>query len=150
MQHLFRVARAFATLTFLAAIVASATGCTPKSPAFVENGSAYTTATVSAVYGRADVTKLAKRPTTDAPALRHAALSHLRARGGNAATIADLFTKTLQAETTAVPVYVEVGTFSGKPAIILVEAAGPKSGMLDRQRLWVFDEHGNVVFAGSH
>ena len=133
----------------LVVTVALLPGCSPKSPTFVENGSTYTTQTVNAVYDRADVSKLADVSVDKAEALRHAALTNLRTRGTNAAAVADLITKTLQAEKRTVPVYVEVGTVGGKRAVILVEAAGPPGGTLGRKRLWVFDEGGNVLYAGS-
>lgn len=142
-----RTTRAAIAVAFVAVLLMA--GCTPKGPTFVDRGSTYTTATVLAVFDRADTSKLASRPSTDAPALRHNALSGLRARGGKAATAADELTKLLPTDTRAVPVYVELATIGGQPVVIMVEAAGTKTGALDRKRLWVFDQHGNVVLAGS-
>ena len=148
MPHLSRAARAFALLALVAA-AALLPGCSHKGPPFVEQGSTYTTQTVDAVYDRADVSKLANVSVDKADALRHDALTGLRSRGTNGATVADLITKTLQSEQRAVPIYVELATVSGKHAVVLVEAVGKPGGTLDRKRLWVFDEGGNVIYAGS-
>lgn len=146
-----RFSRACRAVALMALVMAAALlpGCSPKGPTFVEQGSTYTTETVNAVYDHADVSKLANVSVDKSSALRHQALTSLRSRGTNGAAVADLVTKTLQAETRSVPVYVEIATVSGKHAVILVEAVGPPGGTLGRKRLWVFDEGGNVIYAGS-
>lgn len=125
------------------------TGCTPKTPAYVDTGATYTTQTVTSAYDRADISKLAGEPTSASVKLRHDALTRLRSRGDGAATVADLLTKVFPADTRGVPVYVERAVVNGKPAIIMIEATGPKTGKLTTERLWVFDEQGGVIFAGT-
>jgi hypothetical protein len=46
-------------------------------------------------------------------------------------------------------VYLERAAVDGTPAIILVEAAGPEGGKLSTKRIWVLDEQGGVIYAGS-
>lgn len=136
-------------LTLCIAITVLVSGCTPKSPAYVDTGATYTTQTVVSAFDRADISKLTNQPTTAAPKLRHDALTRLRSRGDGAAVAADLLTKILWADTRGVPVYVERAAVDGKPAIIMVEAAGPKTGKLARKHLWVLDDNGGVIFAAT-
>ena len=96
-----------------------------------------------------DTSKLANTPSEDAVALRHKALTKLRSKGGNAVLVADMLTKTFSAETRSVPVYFERATYKDKPAVVVIEAAGPAEGKLSTKRVWVLDEQGGVLFVGS-
>jgi len=131
------------------AAVAVLAGCSPKGPAFVDAGNSYDQTSVAALAESVDTTALAGTPSEKAEDLRHDALTALRSRGGSAVAVADMVTKTFSAETRAVPVYFERATFNGKPAVIMVEAAGPAGGTLSARRIWVLDEEGGVLFMGS-
>ena len=80
---------------------------------------------------------LPTEPTADGVKLRHDALAALRRQGATASGVADLLTRTFPSDTSGVPVYVEKATYEGKPAVLVVEAAGPKAGSLNAKRLWV-------------
>jgi hypothetical protein len=124
-------------------------GCAAKGPTYVDNGASYTKSTISSVYERADISKLAKVSTANTPKPRHDALTALRARGGTAATSAALITKTLPSGERGIPVYVERANFDGKSALIIIEAIGPATGTLTTKRLWVLGEDGSVLFGGT-
>lgn len=124
-------------------------GCAPKGPTFVQVGSLYTTQTVTATFARAQTAELAAVSVDKAAQLRHAALVGLRSRGASGSATADLITSVLGSEPRAVPVYVELASVDGTPVVVVVEASGPSGGVLDHKRLWVLDDKGNVIFAGS-
>lgn len=139
-------------LIALAALVALAlalVGCAPSGPRFVDDGTAYTEATAMSLLSGVDVSTLAETASTEAPALRHEALTALRSRGGTAVAVADLVTRTFPPETRGVPVYFERATYKGKSAVLVIEAAGPQDGTLQAKRLWVLDDKGEVLFVGS-
>jgi hypothetical protein len=142
-----RSARIFALFAMIACLLAG--GCSAKGPTYVDTGASYTKSTVDPVYARADISKFAQVSAADPSKLRHEALTALRARGGSAASAAELVTKTLPADTRGVPVYVEWANFEGRKALIIVEAIGPLTGKLTTKRLWVLTEDGTVLFAGS-
>jgi hypothetical protein len=96
-----------------------------------------------------DASQFANTPSDQAADLRHKALTALRARGGRAVPVADMLTRTFSAETRGVPVYFERATYGGKPAVVMVEVAGPAKGKLAKKRLWVLDEQGGVLFVGG-
>ena len=123
--------------------------CGPTGPTWVDSGATYTTQSLSGEYTKADIGNLAKTSATDTAKLRHDALVGLRRRGGTAADAADLITKTLPADSRGVPLYVERATVNGQPALILIEAIGPSSGMLTTKRLWALSHEGAVLFVGT-
>lgn len=133
-------------LTVLAIGVA---GCAPNGPVWVSEQNAYTTKTIETVFDAADTSRLTDRSTKDAAALRHDALAALRKSGADASGVADMLTRTFEPETRGVPVYVELASVDGTAAVIVVEAAGPKSGTLDSKRMWVLNVDGDVIFARS-
>lgn len=122
-------------------------GCGADSPVWVDNGGAYSSSSVDSVLGVADTARYVDRPTGDAPALRHKALTSLRKNGQDAAIVATLLTSTFDPETRGVPVYVEEASVDGTAAVIVVEATGPKSGTLGSKRLWVLTRNGDVILA---
>lgn len=145
-----RVARATLFVALAVMVVfAPAWGCARKTPVFVDNGVAHTKATALVLLAQADISEVASRPTTDGTKLRHDALTALRSRSPAASAAADLLTRTFPSDTTGVPVYVEYGTYEGKPAVLVVEATGPSSGSLNSRRLWVVGDNGDILFAGS-
>lgn len=132
-----------------AVIAIALIGCAPRGPMWLDNGAVYSSGSVGALIDAADTTILVDRPTTDAPQLRHKALTELRKSGADAALVADLLTDTFEPSTRGVPVYVERASVDGTAAVIVVEATGPKSGKLSAKRLWVLSEDGDVILARS-
>lgn len=124
-------------------------GCGPSGPLWVNEQNEYTTRTVGAVLDSADTARFEDRKTTDAPELRHAALTSLRKNGEDASEVADMLTRTFEPSTRGVPVYVELASIDGTKAVIVVEVTGPRSGRLDSKRLWALDTDGNVLLARS-
>jgi hypothetical protein len=124
-------------------------GCAKSGPAFVEDGNSYTKASVLALLDKADTSAYKTQDTANAPALRHKALAALQSRGAAAQPAVDLLVKTFPADTLGVPVYVELAKVDGRPATILIEAVGPKTGKLVNKRLWAFDASGTVIVAGT-
>ena len=130
-------------------IMAAISGCSKPSVTFVDTGASYDETSVMTIAEGVDMSRLAKTLSADAPGLRNKALTELRSSGGNAAPVADMLTRTFSAETRGVQVYVERATFGGKPAVVMIEAAGPKEGKLTAKRVCVLDEQGGVLFVGS-
>ena len=141
--------RLIATAITTLLLTAGLSGCGPEGPVWVDEGTAYTTRSVSTVLDTADTSRLVDRPTSDAPALRHSALTELRKDGAGAARVADLLTNTFEPNTRSVPVYVEQASVDGTAAVVVVEAAGPRSGKLSAKRLWVLSRNGDVILARS-
>jgi hypothetical protein len=138
------------TMLVLAIVLAaSLTGCAAEETTFIDNSASYDATSVMKMADGIDASKLAKTPSKEAIALRHQALTSLRSRGGAAVPVADMMTRTFSAETRAVPIYFERATFGGRPAVVVVEAAGPANGALSTKRVWVLDEQGGVIFLGS-
>jgi hypothetical protein len=125
------------------------TGCSEQEAPFVDGGATYDKTSVMKLAEGVDTAKLAATPSSEATYLRHKALTSLRTRGERAVPVADMLTKTFSAETRGVPVYFERATFDNKPAVIMIEAAGPANGKLIAKRVWVLDEAGNVLFVGG-
>lgn len=145
-----RVARAALIVALVVTIaVASLVGCARKGPVFVDAGVAHTKASALSILAQADTAQVASRPTAEGSKLRHDALAALRRQGSTASAAADLLTRAFPSDTSGVPVYVERGTYEGKPAVLIVEATGPSSGSLNAKRLWVVGENGDILFAGS-
>lgn len=145
-----RVARAALVVALAATVaLASLVGCARKGPVFVDSGATHTQATALSLLAQADASTVASRSTKDGTRLRHDALAALRGQGPAASTAADLLTRTFPSDTSGVPVYVERGTYEGKPALLVVEATGPSTGSLNSKRLWVVGDTGDILFAGS-
>jgi hypothetical protein len=106
------------------------TGCAPSGPTWVDSGASYSTADLSSVFAKADVSKYKNVSAADTTELRHRALADLRKRGKQASAAADLITKTLPSQSQGVPVYIERASVGGQPAYVLVEVIGPSSGKL--------------------
>jgi hypothetical protein len=138
-----------ATLALALVLGAALSGCSSQGATFVDNKASYDESSVMNLASGIDASKLANTPSKDAAALRHHALTALRSRGGAAVPVADMLTRTFSAETRAVPIYFERATFKGKPAVVVIEAAGPAKGKLTTKRVWVLDEQGGVVFMGA-
>ncbi len=124
-------------------------GCAQKGPEYVDQGAVYSKTSVLKILEQTDISKLASETSTDAPALRHEALVALRGRGEEEAKVADLLSETFPQTTRGVPVFIEKAEVDGKPAIIIVEAAGPRGGKLTTKRLWAIDESGEVIVVGT-
>jgi hypothetical protein len=144
--------RPFATaamLLVIAALGAVVVGCSAQGATFVDANGSYTESSVMKLASGIDSSKLAGTSADQSTDLRHDALTTLRSRGGSAVPIADMLTKTFSAETRGVPMYVERASFNGKPAVVMIEAAGPARGKLSTKRVWVLDEQGDVLFVGT-
>jgi hypothetical protein len=137
------------TVALALATVFLLSGCSPAGPQWVDAGASYTAKTVSGIYAKVDISKLAGVSAADTTKKRHDALTELRKLGGGASDAADLITRTMPSDSRGVPMYVERATFDGKPALILVEAIGPAKGQLTTKRLWVLSDVGAVLFVGS-
>ena len=145
----FRGQRSVAPLVLILVFSALLIGCSSQGPAFVDSGASYSKTSVMKLAEGIDTSQFASTPSTDAAGLRHEALTALRSRGGRAAAVADMLTRTFSADTRGVPVYLERATFDGKPSVVVIEAAGPPSGKLTAKRVWVLDEQGGVLFVGG-
>ena len=130
-------------------VIALIAGCSPEGPPFVDAGNTYDQTSVMTLVESVDTTALASTPSEKSVDLRHKALTSLRSKGDRAVQVADMLTKTFSAETRAVPVYFERATFNDTPAVILIEAAGPRDGVLSARRVWVLNEDGGVLYMGS-
>lgn len=145
-----RLARVALTIALVCAVApALLFGCAKKGPVYVDNAVAHSKESALALLANADASAVAARPTSDGAKLRHDALAALRSRGPAASSVSDLLTRTFPTDTSGVPVYVERGTFDGRPAVFVVEATGPGTGALSSKRLWVVSDEGDILFAGS-
>lgn len=122
-------------------------GCSPESPRFVDSGAQYTSLDVTSVLDVVDSADVGGTPTTDAATLRSSYLGALRGQGTSAAEAANVITRTFSKATPGVPVYVERAVFEGTPALVIVEAIGPRGGTLRDKRIWVIDDNGAVLFS---
>lgn len=123
--------------------------CAPKGPKYVDAGVQYNRNSVLTLMDSADISSLASTPASDAPELRRTALNQLRARSESAAVASDLLATTFPVDTRGVPVYVERASVDGTPAVVVVEAAGPRGGKLTTKRLWAIDLKGDVIVVGT-
>lgn len=144
-----RTAKLALVVALGATLGAALVGCSTQSATFVDGSTTYDDRSVMTLADSVDTSKLANTPSKDAVALRHKALTKLRSKGGNAVLVADMLTKTFSAETRSVPVYFERATYKNKPAVVVIEAAGPAEGKLSTKRVWVLDEQGGVLFVGA-
>lgn len=124
-------------------------GCAEKGPTYVDNGTAHTQDSALTLLADADAAAVASRATSEGTKLRHDALAALRRQGPEASSVSDLLTRTFPTDTSGVPIYVERGTYGGRPAVLVVEATGPSEGTLNSKRLWVVSTEGDILFAGS-
>jgi hypothetical protein len=131
------------------AVVLLLPACAPSGPTWVDSGASYATSGLSAVYAKADISKLANGSASNTTQRRHDALVGLRKRGGSASAAADLITKTLPSNSRGVPIYVESATIDGRHGLILVEAIGPPNGKLTTKQLWALTDAGAVLFVGT-
>jgi hypothetical protein len=141
--------RSVAVFLPVLALAAVLSGCSTQGPRFVDSSASYDETSVMALADGIDTSQLANTPSDEAAGLRHKALTALRSRGERAVPVADMLTKTFSAETRGVPVYFERVTFKGKPAVVVIEAAGPAKGTLTAKRVWVLDEQGGVLYVGG-
>lgn len=126
-----------------------ASGCRGTAIEYVESGNDYSAEDALSIADSADPGMLAERKVADAPGLRSGNLSELRAKGRGAAEIAELLTRVFPPDTSAVPFYVERGSFEGTPAVFVVEAIGKRGGYLGDERIWVLSDSGNVLLTGT-
>lgn len=131
------------------ALVLVLTACAAHGPTYVDHGASYTESGTASVLSQADVGELNDAKTSDATRLRHDALSSLRSGGAAEARAADLITRVFPTDTRGVPVYVERARVGGVPALLVVEAIGPKNGRLTDKRLWVLDDQGSVLYSAT-
>jgi hypothetical protein len=124
-------------------------GCKPARPAFVDEGRRYNQTTALQLIGKVGGSGLAKVPVAEAAKRRHEALVALRSRGKQAAEAAKLITEVFPNDTAAVPYYVEIASYEGTSAIVVLEAVGPKGGMLSDNRTWVVSRSGEVLITGT-
>jgi len=124
-------------------------GCAAKGPVYVDQGTSYDKKSALKILAQADSSAVMAEPASRGSKLRHGALASLRGKGAPASRVADLLTRTFPSDTSGVPVYVERASYDDKPAVVVVEATGPDSGTLSGKRLWILDEQGDVLFAGS-
>lgn len=136
-------------LVVLAVLAVLLTGCTSDAPEFVDAGATYTQAQLQDKLASIDTESLKQTPVLQASALRTKSLAALRGEGEVAAAAATLITKSFPSRTAAVPVYVEKAKYSSDTVLIIVEAYGPSAGALDRKRLWVIGEDGQVLFSAA-
>lgn len=123
-------------------------GCARRSVAYVDDAR---TVTQAAALRIADVTEsgaLSERRVSEAPALRHQALTDLRSFGERASATSGLITRTFPADSPSVPFYVEEVRFEGRRAVLILEAIGRPGGRLSDERVWVIDRSGDVLLSG--
>lgn len=138
--------RAVVIVTLAGILVA---GCTPVRPQFVDDGRELSADQALDLPIDLNPGALAGRPTADAEQLRSKALASMRREGGTQADVASLITAGLPTSGRGVPFYVELAEVDSVPAIVVVEATGPKTGILEDQRVWVLDRTGKVILMGT-
>lgn len=138
--------KALVVLAFLSLVLA---GCASSAPEFVDAQASYDQPQLQERLTATDTGSLKQTPVIKAPALRTTALAALRGEGEVAAGAATLITRSFPPKTMAVPVYVERAQFSGSPVLVVIEAYGASAGTLDRKRLWVLDESGQILFSAA-
>jgi hypothetical protein len=146
MTRLRALGRTVVTLAVLAVLAGGAAGCSRgPSVRFVPDGGTQTLAEVERSAATVSLGSAASVRVEDAPRVREQALARLRENGGDAGKAADLMTREFPVVTKAVPLYVEAATVGSRPAWIIVEAWGDRTGMLKYRRLWVFDRQNSWV-----
>jgi hypothetical protein len=130
-------------------LVVVLTACKPARPTFVDEERRYNQGTALLLIGKVGDSGLAAVPVDEASKRRHDALAALRSRGKNAADAAKLITEVFPADTAAVPYYVEIASYEGTSAVVVLEAVGPKGGTLSDSRAWVVSRSGDVLITGT-
>jgi hypothetical protein len=95
-----------------------------------------------------DASTLQKVPVSTASERRDAALASIRREDGGS-EVADVLTKAFAQGNAGVPLYIGTGTFSGKKAIVVIEAYGAAGGNLDHKRLWVLSYDGTPLYSST-
>jgi hypothetical protein len=144
--HRARQALAFCLATVLLVAVL---GCATGGPQFVAEDRTYTMSEALDLPARLDAGDLPDTDTNESASLRRAALVALRKQGGKAEEAARIITATFPPETAGVPFYVEQATYGTAPAIVMVEAIGPRGGKLVDRRVWVISPEGDVLLTGT-
>jgi hypothetical protein len=108
-------------------------------PVWVPDGGSLTSAQVDELAAAADLSPIRGVGLEQAPDVRTDVLVWLRGRGPDGDRAASLLTRGFPERTAAVPVHVEIAQVDGARSLIVVDAAGGKSGALDLKRLWLFD-----------
>lgn len=134
------------TLCFVISLLG---GCTSTGPIFISEDRSYTPTTVASVIAEVELGELAEANVAEAETLRHDALVALRSASSGGADAASLITSTFPSLARTVPLYVERASFDGKPAWILVEAVGPRSGKFENKRLWVLGDGGDILYSAT-
>lgn len=124
-------------------------GCSARQVTYVDAGRSYDSTMALDVLDRTESPVVAAQATAAGPELRTKALAQLTRQGDTASEVAALLIRSFPSGTAGVPIYVERVTFSGKPAVLVVEAVGREGGSLSYRRLWVVGTTGEVLFAGS-
>lgn len=137
--------RAVVKCVAIVLLVWGVSGCSPKTPLFVDDGVTYQPDAAIRLLETSDSGDLKDEPVSRAPQLRQESLARLRRRGGPAAEAAATITKVFTSDTAGVPYYVERVRFEGEPGWIVLEASGRREGMLVDRRLWVLDTDGQVL-----
>ena len=145
-----RIGLGIATIALLAAGLSAVAGCSTPHILFETSGRAFSADSARALLAATDTSEFSGRPVANATELRHETLVSLRELGEEGAAVADLVTEALPTNTKAVPVRVEIATWNGSPAVVLIEAYGKQAGRLDQKRLWVLDSStGAVLFSAA-
>lgn len=125
------------------------TGCTENAPRFVDEGASYSADQVLDLPLDINPGAVAGRPTSEAAELRSESLAALRREGGEKSAIATLITTTIPLKSRGVPVYVELADVDSVPAVVVIEAVGPKDGKLEGKRVWVLSRSGKILLMGN-
>lgn len=144
-----RMARPVLIVVLAAALLLVLSACDGNRITYVAEDADYDRAAALKLLDEADAGDLASRPTEESAGLREAALTDLRGQRDGAAEAASLITRTLPPTSRSVPFYVETASYEGTPAVVILEAVGPSSGVLRDKRLWVLALDGSVLLAGS-
>lgn len=133
----------------LLAMLALVTGCAPNPPRFVDEGASYSADQALELPLDINSGAVAGRPASEAAETRSETLAALRREGGDRAEIAALITTTIPSKSPGVPIYIELAEVDRVPAVIVIEAVGPRGGKLDGKRVWVLDRSGRVLLMGD-
>lgn len=125
------------------------TACANDTVSYVDDGTAYDKESALALLEQEPPSGLAQEPTAKSGQLRTAALTQLRRQGEAESEAASFITRTLPAESRSVPFRVERGSYEGVPALLILEATGPRSGTLSDVRVWILAENGEVLLVAN-
>jgi len=138
-------------LALLVAVVTALllSGCASNAPRFVDERKSYSADAALELPLDINAGAVAGRPVSEADKLRTDALADLRRQGGDKADVAAIITKSLPNNSHGVPFYIELAEVDNVPAIIVIEAIGPKKGTLEDKRVWVLDRKGSILLMGN-